>query len=96
MAAPRWKRVFDTVERSIGRPLEELVQQERFADAIMLANRLNAAGRRTFERNTRRALHLMNLPAGSDVKRLHEQIWALEREVRDLNKRLETSDREEP
>jgi hypothetical protein len=88
--------VFDTVERSLGRPLEELVQKERFADAIMLVNRLNVAGRRTYERNTRRALHLMNLPAGSDVKRLHEQIWALEREIRDLNKRLDTTDREEP
>ncbi len=96
MAAPRWKRAFDTVERSIGQPLEELVQQERFADVIMLASRLNSAGRRTFERSTRRVLHLVNLPAGSDVKRLHEQIWALEREVRDLNKRLATSDREEP
>ncbi len=96
MAAPRWKAVFDTVERGIGQPLEELVQTEGFADAIMLAKRLNSARRRTFERSTRCVLHLVNLPAGSDVKRLHEQMWALEREVRDLNKRLAAADREEP
>lgn len=62
----------------------------------MLASRLNSAGRRTFERSTRRLLHLVNLPTGSDVKRLHEQIWALEREIRDLKKRLSASDQEEP
>jgi hypothetical protein len=27
------------------------------------------------------------------VKRLHEQIWALERQIRDLSKRLENDDR---
>jgi phage host-nuclease inhibitor protein Gam len=34
-------------------------------------------------------LHLLNLPAGSDVNRLLVQIAALEREVRELRKRLE-------
>lgn len=90
---PLWRRAFDTAERAVGRPLEEAVQTEHFADAIMLANRLQADLRRGFERSSRRLLHAFNLPAGSDVKRLHEQLWALERQIRDLSKRLENDDR---
>lgn len=90
---PLWKRAFDTAERAVGGPLEDAVQTEHFAEAIMLANRLQVGLRRRLERSSRRLLHAFNLPAGSDVKRLHEQIWALERQIRDLSKRLENDDR---
>ncbi|MDQ1515668.1 MAG: hypothetical protein QOE80_1498, partial [Actinomycetota bacterium] len=36
----------------------------------------------------RRALHLLNLPAGSDVRALRNQVASLEREVRNLGKVL--------
>ena len=41
------------------------------------------------EQASRRVLHSLNLPAGSDVNRLLGQIALLEREVRDLRKELE-------
>ena len=37
----------------------------------------------------RRAWHLVNLPAGSDVNRLLDEIATLQRQVRDLEKRID-------
>jgi len=86
---PLWKKVFDTVERSVAPGLETAVRSEPFADAATVLTRLQAGIGRRVEQASRRALHFWNLPAGSDVKRVSEQIASLERRVRDLSKRLE-------
>jgi polyhydroxyalkanoate synthesis regulator phasin len=44
---------------------------------------------RTLESVSRRLLHLLNLPAGSDIRRLREQIARLERQVVALSKDLD-------
>ena len=68
--------------------LDEIVRSEAFAIASGLARRAQRDARRAVERGSRRAWHLLNLPAGSDVNRLLDEIATLQRQVRDLEKRI--------
>ena len=86
---PLWRRAFDSVERAIAPGLESTVRSEGFADVATAAMRVRAEMTKSAERAMRRTLHFWNLPAGSDVKRLSEQVASVERRVRDLAKRLD-------
>ena len=92
--APMWKKLFDRLDATVGTRFNELVRSEDFMTVVALVQR----GQREFnsrsEQMTRRILHSMNLPAGSDMNRLLVQIGNLEREVRELRKRLVDSERE--
>jgi hypothetical protein len=77
------------VEQAIAPGLESTMRSEGFADVATVAMRVRADVARSAERAMRRALHFWNLPAGSDVKRLSEQVASVERRVRDLAKRLD-------
>ena len=56
--------------------------------AWTVAVRLRRGVAQRSERASRHVLHAMNLPAGSDVRRLLTQIAMVEREVRELSKAL--------
>lgn len=84
---PLWRRAFDTVDRRIATPVEAATRSDVFGDALTLAWRLRGRAQRELERRTRSALHLVNLPAATDVQRLSEQVAALRREVRELEER---------
>jgi hypothetical protein len=86
---PLWRKVFDSVEQGVAPGLENAVRSEPFADFATLVTRVRAGLGRRVEQASRRALHFWNLPAGSDIKRVSDQIASLERRVRDLSKRLE-------
>lgn len=86
---PLWRQVFDKVEGGVAPPLERAVRSEQFADMVGALGRLRSTVERRTERASRRWLHRWNLPAGSDIRRLSEQVASLERRVRELNKRLE-------
>jgi hypothetical protein len=81
---PLWRRGFDAVDRRLARPVEAAARSEAFGDTLTLALRLRGRARREVERQRRRALHLVNLPTATDVRRLSEQVGALRREVREL------------
>jgi len=83
-----WRRAYDAVERPVGSRLETAVQTDAFADIAGLLLRARAGVERRIERNTRRALHRVNLPAASDVSRLREQVADLHRTVRRLEDAL--------
>ena len=86
---PLWRRAFDTAERAVGGPLENVVRTETFADAVALAFALRRRVGREVERQSRRALHRVNLPAASDMRRISQQLAVLERQVRSLSHELE-------
>jgi hypothetical protein len=88
---PPWRIVFDAVERSVATPLETIVRSELFFDLVALSTRTRKGTVARTERLSRRALHLMNLPAGSDMRRLGEQVTRLERRVMSLSKQLEVT-----
>jgi hypothetical protein len=81
---PLWKQVFDAVDQRVGPVIDELAGSEELATAAALARRGRSEVERRLEQSSRRVLHLLNLPAGSDVNRLLEHIARLEREVGDL------------
>jgi len=81
---PLWRRAFDGVDRRIAGPVEAAARSETFGDVLTLAVRLQRRVERQVEKRTRRALHLVNLPTATDVRRLQEQVAALRRELRAL------------
>ena len=83
------RRLFDTVERAVGSPLERATHSERFADIVAVAKGVQAGGRGLYQRVTADALHRANLPAWSDVARMSRQIARLERRLADLTHELE-------
>jgi polyhydroxyalkanoate synthesis regulator phasin len=89
MAAPLWRRAFDAVEKPLGDVLAQGARSGPFADSLKVALRVRRRAQREVERRTRRALHLVNLPAATDVRRLNRQVTELRREVRELSRELE-------
>jgi hypothetical protein len=60
-----------------------------------VATQTHATLRGAFERITAIVLHLWNLPAASDLRRLASRLPDVERELRRLNARLERSQQHE-
>jgi predicted transcriptional regulator len=86
--APIWQRQVNRVVGAVGPRVEAVTARDEFAIAVGLARTVQGTLRRRYERESRRALHLLNLPAGSDVRALRNQVASLEREVRNLGKVL--------
>jgi len=91
-SSPLWKKVFDALDERLSPAINEMAQSEDAATLVALGRRGRSELDRRMEQASRRTLHLLNLPAGSDVNRLLEHIARLEREVRDLRNAL--TDRE--
>lgn len=85
---PLWRQGYDAAERAVAPRLEALVGDERFAVGVGLVTQARRAVQRRTERQMRRTLHLFNLPAGSDVTRLMNEIRKLQQEVRGLSRQL--------
>ena len=90
--SPMWKQLFDALDSRLSPAINEMARSDEAAQLAALAQRGRSEFDRRVEQASRRALHMMNLPAGSDVNRLLEHIARLEREVRDLRNAL--ADRE--
>jgi hypothetical protein len=86
---PTWRQGFDAVERQVSPRLEALVQSEQFAVAVGLLARVQRAVEGEMARNTRRTLHRLNLPAGTDVARILNELGQLRVQVRELSAELE-------
>src|SRR5690242_7648540 len=86
---PSWRQGFDAVERQLAPRLEALVQSEQFAVAVGLAARAQRAVEGEMARSTRRVLHRLNLPAGTDVARILNELGQLRVQVRELTAELE-------
>ncbi len=87
-SSPLWKQLFDAVDERVSPTINEMARSDEAAAFVALGRRGRSELDRRVEQMSRRALHLLNLPAGSDVNRLLEHIANLEREVRDLRKLL--------
>jgi hypothetical protein len=86
---PLWRGAFDRVEHAVSRPLERVVAGQPFNDLLVLGFRAQGAMYDAFEHQMRAILHFWNIPARTDVTRLHRQVGALSAEVRALADRLE-------
>jgi len=84
-----WRQAFDGLEQSAAPLLEDLMKNDQFQVAVGLVTQAQKNIQERAERTMRRSLHLWNLPAGSDVTRILNEIGKLQREVRELSKRVD-------
>jgi GTP1/Obg family GTP-binding protein len=93
MSAPLWLRAVHKLERAIGEPVEAVVHSDRYFDAVAELTRLRRKADAVAEGAARRWLHLLNLPAATDVRRLREQLSRMERRLDDVSDELAALER---
>jgi hypothetical protein len=91
---PLWLEAVRRLERAVGVPIESAVRSDAYFDLVTQANRARARMTRTFEEVSEQWLHLFNVPAASEVRRLREQLGRVERQLNRVAKQL-ADDREE-
>jgi ubiquinone biosynthesis protein UbiJ len=89
---PLWLQLVLRFERAIGVPVESAVSSDRYFDLLTHANRTRARLTEIAEGVTEEWLHVLNIPASSDVKRLREQLARVERQLGRLAKEIEERD----
>ena len=65
------------------------MRSDSFAVALGLVARVQRTMQEEASRATRRVLHQLNLPAGTDVARILNELGQLRRQVRELSEELE-------
>jgi hypothetical protein len=86
---PLWLRAVHRFERAVGEPLESALHSDAYFDLVTEMLRAKARTGCALEGLSRRMLHLVNLPAGSDIRRLREQLGRMERRLAELSKQLD-------
>ena len=82
---PLWLRTVHKVERTIGGPVESVVRSDTYFDTVAKVSKARRTAVNLVEGVSRRGLHLLNLPAGTDVRRMREQLSRLERRLDQLS-----------
>jgi hypothetical protein len=82
---PLWLRAVIRLERAIGEPIESAVRSDTYFDLISTSTRVRRKVVGTAEGVSRRALHLLNLPAGSDIRTMRQQLARMERRLNQLS-----------
>ena len=95
---PLWLKFVLRLERAVGGPVEAAVHSDTYFDVVTELNRGTRRLTDAVESVSKRGLHLLNLPAGTDIKKLREQLARMDRQLVQLTKELEAfeqRDREE-
>lgn len=92
---PLWLQLVHRFERAVGRPVEDFVTSDAYFDLLTQATRAGARFRRRAESLTEEWLHLWNLPAGSDVRQVQEQLSRVERRLARLAKEVRERESED-
>jgi hypothetical protein len=82
------------LERAIGGPVETAVHSDTYFDVVAELSRGKERLSGALESVSKRGLHLLNLPAGSDIRRLREQLARMDRRLLQISKELEQLERE--
>jgi hypothetical protein len=93
---PRWLRAVLRVERAIGEPVESAVRSDTYFDLVSTTTRVRRRVQGTAEGLSRRALHMLNLPAGSDMRRIRQQLGRMERRLNELSDEVAELDESGP
>lgn len=89
MSTPLWRQVYNSWEQAVTPGLQQVTASTGFRDLMAMGMKANADLTREIERASRQWLHLWNLPAATDVRRLRQQVSGLERELLALRNELE-------
>jgi hypothetical protein len=90
---PLWLNLVLRVERAIGGPVEAAVHSEKYFDAVAELSRARRRLTDALEGVSKRGLHLLNLPAGTDIRRVREQLARMDRRLLQMSKELERLER---
>ena len=82
---PLWLKAVLRLERAIGEPIESAVRSDAYFDLITTTTRLRRRAVGAAEGVSRRCLHLLNLPAGTDIRRMRQQLARMERRLNQLS-----------
>ena len=86
---PLWLKMVLRAERAIGNRVEQAVHSDAYFDVISELTRGKVTLTETVEGLSKRIWHLANLPAGTDVRRVREQLARMERRMIELSKELD-------
>jgi hypothetical protein len=92
---PKWRRTYDAVEDMVAPQLESLLRTQQFSHTTAVMARARRVVADQANGVAARLWHLLNLPAGTDIQRLHIQVGTLDREVRRLNLELDRQARQQ-
>ncbi len=91
-AKPLWLRAVYRLERAVGEPVEAAVRTDTYFDLMTTATRTTKTVKRKATGVSTRALHVLNLPAGTDLQRMREQLARMERRLNQLSESVEEHD----
>lgn len=86
------RSLYDEVEKRITPPVETVVHSDEFAAAMKLLSRTRGALGGRIDAVEAAVLHAVNLPAGSDIRKLRRQVGDLDFEIRRLRRELAERD----
>ena len=86
---PLWLKLVLRAERIVGTRVESAVHSDTYFDVVIQARRSMSRVTGTTEGISKRILHLANLPAGTDIRRVREQLARMERRMVELSKELD-------
>ena len=89
---PLWLRAVNRLERAVGEPVEAAVRTETYFDVMTKVTRTTKTVKRKASSASTRGLHLLNLPAGTDVARMREQLARMERRINQLSEQVDERD----
>jgi hypothetical protein len=87
--SPLWLKLVLRLERTIGAPVETAVHSDAYFDLLAELGRTMRRLIDATEGVSKRLLHLANLPAGTDIRRVREQLAGVERQLIRLSKELD-------
>jgi hypothetical protein len=90
---PLWLKLVLRVERAVGGPVEAAVRSDVYFDVITELARGSRRCTDALESVSKRGLHLLNLPAGTDIRRVREQLARMDRRLLQIAKELEELER---
>jgi hypothetical protein len=88
-AQPLWLKLVLRMERAVGGPVETAVHSDVYFDVVTELSRGKRRLTDAVESVSKRGLHLLNLPAGTDIRRVREQLARMDRRLLEISKELE-------
>ena len=83
-----WLDAVRRFERAIGVPVESAVTSDAYFDALTRLKRAHAQVASVVENVTDDVFRMLNVPAGSDVRKMREQLSRMERRLEAMSKEL--------
>ncbi len=94
MGLPGLRDLYDKVEKLATPLANDLTHSAQFAQTAAVLASVNKGVRTELDKLAARAWHAVNLPAGTDVERLKQQIGSLDRELRLVSLELQRARKE--